>query len=65
VLFPDDLIEGERLLRVAVRSEGKFSNIQSTRIIDGKPVNNDSPQSWHDAIIYSLMIDRLTMRSNK
>ena len=58
VLFPDDLIEGERLLRVAVRAEGKFSNIQLTRIIDGKPVNNDSPQSWHDAIIYSLMIDR-------
>ncbi len=58
LLFPDDLIEGERLLRVAVRSEGKFSNIQSTRILDGKPVNNDSPQTWNDAIIYSLMIDR-------
>ncbi|MDZ7625344.1 MAG: alpha-amylase family glycosyl hydrolase [Ignavibacteriaceae bacterium] len=58
ILFPDDLIDGERLLRVAVRSEGKFSNIQSTRIIDGKPVNNDSPQTWYDAIIYSVMIDR-------
>jgi glycosidase len=58
ILFPDDLIDGERLLRVAVRSEGKFSNIQSTRIIDGEPVNNDSPQTWYDAIIYSLMIDR-------
>ena len=58
VLFPDDLIDGERLLRVAVRAEGKFSNIQSTWIIDGKAVNNASPKSWHDAIIYSLMIDR-------
>ena len=58
LLFPDDLIEGERLLRVAVRQSGKFSNIQSTRIIDGKPVDNDSPKSWQDAIIYSLMIDR-------
>ncbi len=58
IIFPDDLIDGERLLRVAVRSEGRFSNIQTTRIIDGKPVNNDSPPSWHDAIIYSLMIDR-------
>ncbi|MBE0571635.1 MAG: alpha-glucosidase C-terminal domain-containing protein [Ignavibacteriaceae bacterium] len=58
ILFPDDLIDGERLLRVAVRSEGRFSNIQSTRIIDGRPVNNDSPQTWYDAIIYSLMIDR-------
>jgi cyclomaltodextrinase / maltogenic alpha-amylase / neopullulanase len=56
--FPDDLIEGERLIRVAVRTNGKFSNIQSTRTINGKPVNNDSPKSWHDAIIYSLMIDR-------
>ena len=58
LMFPDDLVEGERLIRVAVRWNGKFSNIQSTRIIDGKPVNNDSPRSWHDAIIYSLMIDR-------
>lgn len=58
ILFPDDLVDGERLLRVAVRAEGKFSNIQSTRIIDGKAVSNDSPKSWYDAIIYSLMIDR-------
>ena len=58
LLFPDDLIEGERLLRVAVRQSGKFSNIQSIKIIDGKPVDNDSPKSWQDAIIYSLMIDR-------
>ena len=58
LLFPDDLIEGERLLRVAVRIGGKFTNIQSTRIIDGKPVDNNSPKSWQDAIIYSLMIDR-------
>ena len=58
LMFPDDLVEGERLIRVAVRSNGKFSNIQSTRIVDGKPVNNDSPPGWNDAIIYSLMIDR-------
>lgn len=58
LMFPDDLVEGERLIRVAVRLNGKFSNIQSTRIIDGKPVNNDSPPGWNDAIIYSLMIDR-------
>ena len=58
IIFPDDLIDGKRLLRVAVRAEGKFSNIQSTWIIDGKVVNNDSPKSWYDAIIYSLMIDR-------
>ena len=58
LLFPDDLIEGERLLRVAVRIGGKFTNIQSTRIIDGKPVDNNSPKSWQDAIIYSLMVDR-------
>jgi cyclomaltodextrinase len=58
IIFPDDLIDGKRLLRVAVRAEGKFSNIQSTWIIDGKVINNDSPKSWYDAIIYSLMIDR-------
>lgn len=60
LLFPNDLIEGERLIRVAVRTNGKFSNIQSTRIIDGKPVNNDSRQTWYDAIIYSVMIDRFS-----
>jgi glycosidase len=58
LLFPDDLVEGERLIRIAARLNGKFSNIQSTRIINGKPVNNDSPRNWSDAIIYSLMIDR-------
>jgi len=58
LMFPDDLVEGERYIRVAVRLHGKFSNIQATRIIDGNPVNNDSPPSWNDAIIYSLMIDR-------
>jgi len=58
LLFPNDLIEGERLIRIAVRLDGKFSNIQSTKIVNGKPVNNDSPKSWNDAIIYSLMIDR-------
>jgi len=58
LMFPDDLVEGERYIRVAVRLHSKFSNIQSTRIIDGIPVNNDSPPSWNDAIIYSLMIDR-------
>lgn len=56
--FPDDLIEGERLIRIAVRLGRRFSNIQSIKIIDGQPVNNDSPKSWQDAIIYSLMIDR-------
>ncbi|MBK9097060.1 MAG: alpha-glucosidase C-terminal domain-containing protein [bacterium] len=58
LMFHDDIIEGERLIRIAVRLGGKYSNIQSTKIIDGQPVNNDSPRSWHDAIIYSLMIDR-------
>ncbi len=58
LMFHDDIIEGERLIRIAVRLNGKYSNIQSTKIIDGQPVNNDSPRSWQDAIIYSLMIDR-------
>jgi len=58
--FPDDLIEGERLIRVAIMTNGKFSNIQSSRIFDGKPVDNDSPKSWYDAIIYSIMLDRFS-----
>ena len=60
LMFHDDIIEGERLIRIAVKQNGKFSNIQSTRIIDGQPINKKSPQSWYDAIIYSLMIDRFS-----
>ena len=58
IAFPDDLIEGERLLRVVVSADGKYSNIQSVFINDGVPANNDSPKSWYDTIIYSIMIDR-------
>ena len=60
LMFQDDIIEGNRLIRLAVKSNGKFSNIQSTRMFDGQPVNNNSTQSWYDAIIYSLMIDRFS-----
>lgn len=58
ILFPDDLIEGERLLRVAVSIDGKYSNIQSVFLNDGIPANNSTPEKWNDAIIYSMMIDR-------
>jgi glycosidase len=58
IAFPDDLIEGKRLLRVAVSADEKFSNIQSVFLNEGIPANNNSHKSWHDAIIYSMMIDR-------
>ncbi len=58
ITFPDDLLEGERLLSTVISVDGKFSNIQSVFMQDGVPVGNNSDQSWHDAIIYSTMIDR-------
>jgi glycosidase len=58
LVFPDDLIEGERILRVAVSVDGKFSNIQSVFLNDGIPANNNTPKNWYDAIVYSIMIDR-------
>lgn len=44
-------------LRVAVTKNGRVSNIQTVKIVDGKPIDN-STFTWNDGIIYSLMIDR-------
>ncbi|MFQ5650831.1 MAG: alpha-amylase family glycosyl hydrolase [bacterium] len=52
-------LAGEKVVRVAVTQNGQASNLQIVRLIDGRPMDSE-PQfsNWHDAIIYSLMIDR-------
>ncbi|MBX3009716.1 MAG: alpha-glucosidase C-terminal domain-containing protein [Melioribacteraceae bacterium] len=49
--------KGQNTLRVIVSKRGRSSNIQTVKLHDGIPAGNDN-FSWHDAIIYSLMIDR-------
>ncbi|NBC15873.1 MAG: hypothetical protein GVY18_01005, partial [Bacteroidetes bacterium] len=52
-------LRGRTVLRVAVRREGQASRFQTIRLHDGVPLGtDDAPFSWHDAVIYSIMIDR-------
>ncbi len=58
VELPKTKLTGRHYLRIAVNSNGVSTNLQTTVIFDGKPVDNNAPFEWHDGIIYSLMIDR-------
>lgn len=48
---------GENLLRIAVTENGQNTNMQYIYTYDGAPINNNH-WTWHDGVIYSLMIDR-------
>mgnify|MGYP005850824959 CR=1 FL=1 len=58
VVIPNKLLKGKQTLRAAVSVDGVVSNIQEHIIFDGKPTDN-SHFNWNDAILYSIMIDRL------
>ncbi len=49
-------LNGENLLRVAVTKDGQSTNIQNVLFVNGKPAGEKF--TWHDGIIYSLLIDR-------
>jgi len=52
-------LKGKKLLRVAVSNNGQTSNIQNVILFKGEPVGkNKNNFTWHDAIIYSTLIDR-------
>ena len=54
-----DALNGRNLLRAAVSFNGQVTNIQNVILFDGKPAGSDKKYfTWHDAIIYSAMIDR-------
>jgi glycosidase len=48
---------GQNTLRVVVSKKGRSSNIQTIKLLNSVPAG-DNNFNWHDAIIYSLMIDR-------
>ncbi len=59
ISLPDSLLTGMRVLRVAATGNGLTSNLQTVRLVDGVPPGRENSFSdWHDAIIYSLMVDR-------
>lgn len=52
-------LRGRHTARVAVTRGGTTTPLQTLELVDGIPAGQPgSPFSWHDAVIYSLMIDR-------
>ncbi|GBD86408.1 neopullulanase [bacterium BMS3Abin03] len=56
--FNEAELQGENIIRVAVSKSGIATNFQTVRLKDGMPLGNNGFESWHDAIIYSIMLDR-------
>jgi glycosidase len=57
ITLPKDELDKKDLLRVTFSDNGIVSNTQHVFLFDGKPGDNNN-FTWHDGIIYSLMIDR-------
>ena len=59
ISLPQANIKGKNTLRLAVTQNGQSTNLQTIILFDGKPAGSDKKYStWHDAIIYSALIDR-------
>jgi len=59
ISLPQSEIKGKNTLRLAVAQNGQSTNLQTIILFDGKPAGSDKKYStWHDAIIYSALIDR-------
>jgi glycosidase len=59
LVLPKSELRGDTNVRVIVSQSGQPTNLQTIRLGNGKPVGGHSGESrWHDAVIYSLMIDR-------
>jgi glycosidase len=57
--FKASELKGSKTIRVIYSENGVVSNMQTIRLFDGIPAGSKkSPNTWNDAIIYSLMIDR-------
>lgn len=59
---------GDDVIRVAVKQGGQTTNVQTVMLQDGKPLGTTAAQknsSWHDAVIYSVMIDRFANGDKK
>jgi cyclomaltodextrinase / maltogenic alpha-amylase / neopullulanase len=61
ISLPESELKGEKTLRVAVTQGGQATNVQNVILFNGKPAgSNNKTFTWHDAIIYSALIDRFS-----
>ena len=51
-------LKGEKRLRIAINENGQATNIQNIILFNGEPAGDKKNFTWHDAIIYSAIIDR-------
>ncbi|NIR47178.1 hypothetical protein GWO43_01645 [candidate division KSB1 bacterium] len=52
-------LQGKNVIRVIATQAGQTTNLQTIHLLDGLPLSaNYDGWSWHDAIIYAIMIDR-------
>src|ERR1035437_7235272 len=59
ILLLQSEIKGKNTLRLAVTQNSQSTNLQTIILFDGKPAgSNKNYFTWHDAIIYSALIDR-------
>jgi len=60
VKIDKSILNGEKRLRIIVNNNNKLSNIQTVLINNGDVRNVNSPFTWYDGIIYSLLTDRFS-----
>ena len=61
ISLPASELKGEKTLRVTITQGGQSTNIQNVILFNGKPAgSNNKNFTWHDAIIYSALIDRFS-----
>ena len=61
ITLPTSELKRKNTLRVAVTQNGQVTNIQNIILFNGKPAGSNGKNfTWHDAIIYSALIDRFS-----
>jgi cyclomaltodextrinase / maltogenic alpha-amylase / neopullulanase len=50
-------LSGSRAVRVAALQNGRATRFTTVRLHDGLPAG-DGPFTWHDAVLYQIMVDR-------
>lgn len=59
ISLPESELKDKKTLRVAVTQNGQVTNIQNIILFNGNPAGSSNKNfTWHDAIIYSALIDR-------
>lgn len=53
-----DELAGQNVLRILVCQNGRTSNIQTIFLQEGETAGSNKKFLWHDAVLYSILIDR-------